>query len=221
MTVLYKFFILCITVFAFLTPSDLVAQSDSSESFDIEDFPDCPSGYVLMRIVTTGVTQYICISLSIKFPVPGIYIPISDFYIPLPLGTYYRAGICPTNLSGIPIRLGPIRHDDIQSFSLDGLGRFDESTSGFYAINIDTAIDNAGTYILSLANPLTPITISYTPGEIIHSSTSTFNCRPPIVSKKEYERFKTNAKTVRWKHYHLFLRNCQHWADHIEQLSTL
>ena len=55
----------------------------------------------------------------------------------------YLAGVCARNLDGIPFAFGTVRHDDVQSYVRFEGGRFDERTSGFYAVSMVEAVAGA------------------------------------------------------------------------------
>ena len=184
------------------------------------NYPECEDGFVLVRVVTGALEIFECVSLSKRWPYVHIHTPAPEGYTPLPIETFYRAGICPKNLSGLPIRLGNIRHDDIESFEQEGLARNNELTSGFYPVSLTKAIIFGLKYIASLIIPQTdPPDITFTLGHLIHNNTSTFSCEPPIVNESTYKNYRLNVKTTIWKNYHLFIRNCQHWADHVDFIS--
>ena len=119
----------------------------------------------------------------------------------------YRAGICPRNLDGIPARFGPVRHDDMQSYSELAGSRSNERASGFYATSMPAAITAA---LAALASP--PV-IVYVDGEHRHTlTTDGSDCVLPIVDKATFDTIRASANNIVWTEYHLLTRNCQRWA---------
>ena len=120
--------------------------------------------------------------------------------------TQYRAGICPRNLGGLPVSIGILRHDDVQSYSQVGGGRSNERTSGFYTTSLVRAIAAA---LLFLSEQR----VVYVDGEHQHTSTTDgSDCDLPVVQRATFDNIRSRSDSVVWTEYHLLLKNCQHWA---------
>lgn len=181
------------------------AQSGTSMT-DVGASHECPSGYVPL-VIHMGFTVRMCVNPNSWEVVLPIAPPPEEFVEPPETHqTYYHASTCARNLDGLPIRIGIIRHDDVESYISRGLSKSQQSQSGFYATNMADAVVSALSYLIFGE-------IRYVAGEHRHSYTTT--CDLPIVSKSRFDTIRSRAQSEVWYLYHLILQNCQSWASHV------
>ena len=183
----------------------------AAASVDDDDVTySCPIGYKLVTIHrSAGTSRYCVLAIDRHIVTPAIPTP-SEFPGPGPQGAYYHAGTCPKNLDGLPYRIGIIRHDDAELYKQDGLAKLDELQKGFYADDMDDAINSAIEY-------LRYGTIRYVLG-VHRDSTSTTCDELPRVTKSRYDTIRSRVLSENWVLYHLIMSNCQDWASHVTRL---
>ena len=178
----------------------------ATDSIDDEDSVTCPDGYVLITVTSLDTKNYCVAQTDWPFTILPIPLPI-EIEGPVAPTVYYYAGTCERPLGGLPAEFGPVRHDDVELYTYENFTKTDQLQKGFYAQSMAEAIASATQWLLFRH-------FQYVRG--IHDDDTTTTCTTlPRVSKSRYETIKTRALTEEWTLYHLFFRNCQHWANHV------